>query len=89
MRNLSIIALVALTSGGAGFWLGQVHVNRRDGSTARSSLSRNINVVVEGDSLQAGAAVLSDSLAVDGDLQIRSLPNGKLALAGNLNVRPN
>jgi hypothetical protein len=88
MRNFSIIVLVVLTSGGAGFWLGRAHVDRRDGRTARPSLGRSINVV-EGNALQAGAAVLSDSLAVDGDLQIRSLPNGKLALAGNLNVRPN
>ena len=87
MRNLSIIALIVLSSG-AGFWLGQAHATRRDGSNARPSVSGNINVVVDGDPLQAGTAVLSNSLAVDGDLQMRSLSNGKVALEGNLNARP-
>ena len=87
MRNLSIIVLLVLSSG-AGFWLGQAHANRRDWSMARPSVSGNINVVVDGDLSQAGNAVRSNSLAVDGDLQMRSLPNGKLALEGNLNMRP-
>jgi hypothetical protein len=89
--QLSIIVLVALSSG-AGFWLGQAHVNRRDWSTARPTFSGNVNVVVDGATLGAGNAVLSNSsnsLAVDGDLKMRSLPNGELALEGNLNVRPN
>jgi hypothetical protein len=88
MRKLSIVVLVVLSSG-AGFWLGQAHTNRRDGSTARPSVSGDITVVVDGDSLQAGEVVRSGSLAVDGDLQMRSLANGKVALEGNLNVRPN
>ena len=87
-KPVSIIVLVALSSG-AGFWLGQAQANRRDGSAARPAISGNVNVVVGGDSLGAGSAVLSSSLAVDGDLQMRSLPNGKVALQGNLNVRPN
>ena len=88
MRKLSVIVWVVLSSG-AGFWLGQAHEARRNASTTRPSVSGNINGVVDGNSLRVGNAVLSDSLAVDGDLQMRSLPNGKVALAGNLNVRPN
>jgi hypothetical protein len=88
MRNISILVLIVLSSG-AGFWLGQAHANRRDGSNARPGVSGNIKVVVDGDPLQAGTAVLSNSLAVDGDLQVRSLSNGKVGLEGNLNVRPN
>ena len=87
MRNPSIIALVVLSSG-AGFWLGQAHANRRDGSATRPAISGNVKVVVGGDALGVGNAVLSNSLAVDGDLQMRSLASGKLALQGNLNVRP-
>jgi len=88
MRKLSIVVLVVLSSG-ASFWLGQAHANRRDGNTARPSVSGNINVVGDGDSLQAGDVVRSGSLAVDGDLRMRSLPHGKVALEGDLNVRPN
>jgi len=88
MRNLLIVVMVVLSCG-AGFWLGQAHANRGDGSTARPSVSGNINVVVDGKPLQPGNAVLSNSLAVDGDLQMRSLSNGKVALEGNLNVRSN
>lgn len=87
-KLLSIIVLVVLSSS-VGFWLGQSHANRGDGNTARPSSSGNINVIVDADSLRAGSAVLSNSLAVDGDLKMRSLPNGKVGLEGNLNVRPN
>lgn len=87
-KQLSIIVLVALSSGAA-FWLGQAHANRRDGSAARPAISGNVNVVIGGDSFGTRNPVLSDSLAVDGDLQMRSLPDGTLALQGNLNVRPN
>jgi hypothetical protein len=58
-------------------------------STTRPSVSGNINVVVDGNPLQVGNLVSSNSLAVDGDLKMRSLPDGKVALEGNLNVRPN
>jgi hypothetical protein len=88
MRNISVILLVVLSSG-AGFWLGQARVNRPDVSTTRPSVSGNINVVVDGNPLQVGNLVSSNSLAVDGDLKMRSLPDGKVALEGNLNVRPN
>jgi hypothetical protein len=88
MRNISVILLVVLSSG-AGFWLGQARVNRSDVSTTRPSVSGNINVVVVGNPLQVGNLVSSNSLAVDGDLKMRSLPDGKVALEGNLNVRPN
>jgi hypothetical protein len=105
MRNLSILVLMVLSSG-AGFWLGQAHAHRRDGSNARPSVSGHINVVAEGHPLQAGiavlsinvagdkhpsqagTAVLSNGLAVDGDIQMRSLSNGKVALEGNLDVSP-
>jgi hypothetical protein len=88
MRNLLIVVMVALTFG-AGFWFGQRHANRGDVSTARPSVSGNINVIADGYSPQVGTAVLSNSLAVDGDLRMRSLPNGRVELEGNLNVRPN
>ena len=87
MRNLSVIVLVVLSSG-AGFWLGQAHGARRNVTTG-PNVSGNINVVVDRNALRTGNAVLSNGLAVDGDLQMRSLPNGEVALAGNLNVRPN
>ena len=105
MRNLSILVLMVL-SAGAGFWLGQAHAHRRDGSNARPSVSGHINVVADGHPvqagpdvlsikvvadghpLQAGTAVLSNSLAVDGDIHMRSLLNGNVALEGNLDVRP-
>ena len=91
MRKLLwTIVLVALSSG-AGFWFGQSranHANRHDGDAKQPRFSRSINVAVDGDPLQAGSAVLSNSLAVDGDLKIRSLPNGKVGLEGHLNVRP-
>ena len=87
-RLLSIIVLVALSSS-VGFWFGQSHANRHDENATQPRFSRSINVAVDGDPLQAGSAVLANSLAVDGDLKIRSLPNGKVGLEGNLNVRPN
>jgi hypothetical protein len=87
-KLLSIIVLVALSCS-AGFWFGQSHANRHDGNATQPRFSGNINVVVDGDPLQAGSAVRSNSLAVDGDLKIRSLPNGKVGLEGHLNVRPN
>jgi|RhiMetdeSRZDD1v2_1073273.scaffolds.fasta_scaffold3134134_1 hypothetical protein len=88
MRNLLIVVMVVLTFG-AGFWFGQRHANRGDVSTARPSVSGNINVIADGNPPQVGTAVLSNSLAVDGDLRMRSLPNGRVELEGNLNVRPN
>ena len=90
-KLLSLIVLVAV-SVGAGFWFGQSHANqanRGDGNATQVRFSRSINITGDGDPLLAGNAVLSEGLAVDGDLRMRSLPNGKVALEGNLNVRPN
>lgn len=88
MRNLLIVAMVVLTFG-TGFWFGQGYANRRDASTVRPSVGGNVAVVVDGNPPQVGSLGLSNSLAVDGDLKMRTLSDGKVALEGNLNVRPN
>ena len=86
-KQLSIVVLLMVFSAGAGFWLGHAHVNRSDAGTAPPTISGN--VVIDGGAVGAGNALLSNSLAVEGNLQMRSLPNGQLALEGNLNVKPN
>jgi hypothetical protein len=85
-KQLSIIVLLMVVSAAAGFWLGHADVNRPDGGTARPALSGH--VVLDGAAVSAGSALLSNSLAVEGNLQMRSLPDGNLALEGNLNVKP-
>ena len=87
MRKFSIIVLLIGFSGGTGVWLGHAHVNRPNGGTARPTVSGN--VVVDGAAVGMGSAVVSNSLAVEGNLQVRSLPNGKLVLEGYLTVKPN
>jgi hypothetical protein len=76
MRKLSVVVLVVLASG-VGFLLGHTRVARRGETTTRPSITGNINVA--GDSFRV----------VDGDLEMRSLPDGTVELVGNLNVRPN
>jgi hypothetical protein len=76
MRKLSVVVLVVLASG-VGFLLGHTRVARRGEKTTRPSITGNINVA--GDSFRV----------VDGDLEMRSLPDGTVELVGNLNVRPN
>ena len=85
MRKTSIVVLVALSSG-AGFWLGRAHVNRPDPGTAGPTITGTVRVV--GATMEAGPTVPANSLTVGGDLHMRSLPDGKLVLDGNLNVRP-
>jgi (2Fe-2S) ferredoxin len=84
MWKVSVIALAVVLSG-AGVWYAQI--NRRETNRAVRAVITG-NVIIDGSSLNGNqAALLKSSLAVDGDLHLRRLPDGKVALEGNLNVR--
>lgn len=70
MQNVSVIALAVMLSG-AGVWYAQM--NRRETNRAVRGVIIG-NVVIDGSSLAGDqAALLRSSLAVDGDLHLRSL----------------
>ena len=101
MRKLSVIALVFLLSG-LGLWYAKV--NQRGTHTDEPSIAGNLvidisgasagrtisgNLNINGASLAVDrTAMLQGTLAVEGNLHTRSLPNGELVLEGDLRVRP-
>ena len=85
MRKASIVVLTVLLSGAA-LWFAQV--NQLDTNMAGRTIIAG-NVVVNGSSFGVDqAALLQGALAVvEGELHLRRLPDGKVALEGNLDVR--
>jgi len=82
MRNTSILVLIALLSG-VGLWYARL--NLRVANTTQRTITGD--VVIDGQSLLVNGAVLPNgALALAGDLHMRSLPDGRVVLEGNLNV---
>jgi hypothetical protein len=84
MRKVSVIALAVMLSS-AGLWYVQnrLPTNR----TERAAIAITGDVVINSSGLGAEAALLKGTLAVEGDLHLRRLPDGTVALEGYLNAR--
>lgn len=85
MRKVSIIVLAVMLSS-VGLWYAQYR--RATNRTERAAIARTVtgNVVINGSSADQ-AALLKGTLAVEGDLHLRGLPDGTVVLEGNLNAQ--
>jgi hypothetical protein len=84
MQKVPVIALAVMLSGAG---VSYAQMNRRETNRAVRGVITG-NVIIDGSSLNGDqTALFKSSLAVDGDLHLRRLPDGEVAVEGNLNVR--